>query len=82
MHHCGCSTFSTHVNAFSTIQGLEEEAGKLKRGTGFRAFLKGFIRKSRDEEAISDMKDTLATAIQTFQVSNTLQDVLAHESWY
>jgi hypothetical protein len=40
----------------------------LKGGSGFLGALKGTIYSSRNEVTLSDMKDTLASAIQIFQV--------------
>ena len=63
----------------STIQNLEDTARGLQHGKGFREFLKGVVHQSRDEGIISGMKDTLAAAIQMFQVHPVLEIWQARE---
>ncbi|KAJ7938895.1 hypothetical protein B0H13DRAFT_2301100 [Mycena leptocephala] len=66
----------------SVILGLEKDAKKLKGGPGVRGFFKGIIYSSQNEATLSDMKDSLASAIQMFQVQgqisieNILGDVI------
>ncbi|KAJ7034483.1 hypothetical protein C8F04DRAFT_1349114 [Mycena alexandri] len=50
----------------SVIQGLEKDAEKLKGGPGVLGFFKGIIYSSRNKATLSDMKDSLASAIGNF----------------
>ena len=47
---------------------LEQRADGLKGGTGFGGFLKGAFYTSRNKDALSEMKEDLARAVELFKV--------------